>query len=107
MPNSRVDHSFVFEHKLQDIGDAKYRLNVDVSGSMVSSVSPSAFIPESFNREFANIRSDNDTIAMFANFAFLGDLYASDWRRIYNYFLSYWLVEMEIIIISSSVYCYN
>ena len=72
MPNSRVDHSFVFEHKLQDIGDAKYRLNVDVSGSMVSSVSPSAFIPESFNREFANIRSDNDTIAMFANFAFLG-----------------------------------
>ena len=31
MPNSRVDHSFVFEHKLQDNGDAKYRLNVDVS----------------------------------------------------------------------------
>ena len=72
MPNGRVDHAFVFEHKLQDIGDAKYRLDVDISGSMVSSVLPSAFIPESFNREFANIRSDNDTIAMFANFAFLG-----------------------------------
>ena len=72
MPNGRVDHSFVFEHELQDIGDAKYRLNIGVSGSMVSSVMPSAFIPESFNREFANIRSDNDTIAMFANFAFLG-----------------------------------
>ena len=72
MPNGRVDHSFVFEHKLQDIGDAKYRLDVDVSGVLVSSVLPSAFIPESFNREFANIRSDNDTIAMFANFAFLG-----------------------------------
>ena len=78
MPNGRVDHSFVFEHKLQDIGDAKYRLDVDVSGSIVSSVSPSAFIPESFNREFSNIRSDNDTIAMFANFAFLRYLYVSN-----------------------------
>ena len=72
MPNGRIDHAFLFEHKLQDIGDAKYRLDIDVSGSMVSSVLPSAFIPESFDREFANIRSDNDTIAMFANFAFLG-----------------------------------
>ncbi len=72
MPSGRVDHAFLFEHKLQDIGDAKYRLDVDISGSIVSGVVPSAFIPESFNREFANIRSDNDTIAMFANFAFLG-----------------------------------
>ena len=72
MPNGRVDHSFVFEHEVQDIGDAKYRLNIGVSGSIVSSVIPNAFIPESFNREFANIRSGNDTIALFANFAFLG-----------------------------------
>jgi len=72
MPNGRIDHSFLFEHNLQDIGEAKYRLRVTVSGSTINSVSPFAFVPESFQREFANIRSDNDTIAIFANFAFLG-----------------------------------
>ena len=72
MPNGRVDHSFLFEHNLQDIGEAKYRLRATVSGSIINSVSPFAFVPESFQREFANIRSDNDTIAIFANFAFLG-----------------------------------
>ena len=72
MSNGRIDHSFLFEHKLQDIGEAKYRLRAIVSGSIISSVSPFAFVPESFKREFANIRSDNDTIAIFANFAFLG-----------------------------------
>ena len=72
MPNGRIDHSFLFEHNLQDIGEAKYRLRATVSGSTINSVSPFAFVPESFQREFANIRSDNDTIAIFANFAFLG-----------------------------------
>ena len=72
MPNGRIDHSFLFEHNLQDIGEAKYRLRAIVSGSIINSVSPFAFVPESFQREFANIRSDNDTIAIFANFAFLG-----------------------------------
>ena len=72
MPNGRIDHSFLYEHSLQDIGEAKYRLRAIVSGSVISSVSPFAFVPESFKREFANIRSDNDTIAIFANFAFLG-----------------------------------
>ena len=72
MPNGRVDHSFLFEHSLQDIGEAKYRLRATVAGSVINSVSPFAFVPESFKREFANIRSDNDTIAIFANFAFLG-----------------------------------
>ena len=72
MPNGRIDHSFLYEHSLQDIGEAKYRLRATVSGSVISSVSPFAFVPESFKREFANIRSDNDTIAIFANFAFLG-----------------------------------
>ena len=72
MPNGRIDHSFLFEHNLQDIGEAKYRLRATVSGSIINSVSPFAFVPESFQREFANIRSDNDTIAIFANFAFLG-----------------------------------
>ena len=72
MPNGRVDHSFLFEHNLKDIGEARYRLRATVSGSIINSVSPFAFVPESFKREFANIRSDNDTIAIFANFAFLG-----------------------------------
>tara|TARA_S200000501_G_scaffold278147_1_gene262060 strand:+ start:1610 stop:4957 length:3348 start_codon:yes stop_codon:yes gene_type:complete len=72
MPNGRIDHSFLFEHSLQDIGEAKYRLRASVAGSIMKSVSPFAFVPESFKREFSNIRSDNDTIAIFANFAFLG-----------------------------------
>ena len=62
MPNGRVDHSFLFEHNLQDIGEAKYRLRATVSGSIINSVSPFAFVPESFQREFANIRSDNEPL---------------------------------------------
>ena len=60
MPNGRIDHSFLFEHNLQDIGEAKYRLRATVSGSIINSISPFAFVPESFQREFANIRSDNE-----------------------------------------------
>ena len=97
MPNGRVDHSFLFEHNLQDIGEAKYRLRATVSGSVINSVSPFAFVPESFKREFANIRSDNDTIAIFANFAFLG-LYLSRYRDYFiGNFLQKRMVEMEKI----------
>ena len=60
----------MYKRQLKDIGDAKYRLSANVAGSIVSKVNPYAFVPESFKREFANIRSDNNTIAAFATTLF-------------------------------------
>ena len=62
--NGRVDHSFIFEHTKKDIGDARFRLRAEVVGSQLSKVEQFTFIPEDFIREFTNIRSSNDAIAI-------------------------------------------
>ena len=62
--NGRVDHSFIFEHAKKDIGDARFRLRAEVVGSQLSKVEQFTFIPEDFIREFTNIRSSNDAIAI-------------------------------------------
>ena len=70
--NHRVDHTFVYEHAKKDMGEARIRLNVKVSGTQVSKVAPFTFVPEAFTREFSNMRSSNTTITVVAQFLMLG-----------------------------------
>ena len=65
--NNRVDHSFVYEHAKKDMGEARIRLSVQVSGAQVSKVEPFTYVPETFVREFANMRSSNNMIKMVAD----------------------------------------
>ena len=72
--NQRVDHTFVYEHAKKDMGEARVRLKVQVTGTQVSKVEPFTYVPEAFLREFANMRSSNTTITLFA-FLFMFGLY--------------------------------
>ena len=54
----------MIEHAKKDIGDARFRLRAEVVGSQLSKVEQFTFIPEDFIREFTNIRSSNDAIAI-------------------------------------------
>ena len=70
--NSRMDHTFVYEHAKKDMGEARVRLKVQVTGTQVSKVEPFTYVPEAFVREFANMRSSNTTIRMFAFLLMVG-----------------------------------
>ena len=59
----RVDHAFVYERTAGHLGDARFRLRVAVAGNVLVEVAPFAFIPESFDRRFSEMRSANNAIA--------------------------------------------
>ena len=63
----RVDHAFVYERTAGHLGDARFRLRVAVAGNVLVEVAPFAFIPESFDRRFSEMRSANNAIAAAAS----------------------------------------
>jgi hypothetical protein len=60
--NGRIDHTFIFEHAQNDLGEARFRLSVSVSGSQLSRIKPFTFVPEGFSREFSSMRSSNNVV---------------------------------------------
>lgn len=69
--NNRLDHLFIYEHSQKNIGEASIRLRLKVSGSQLSRVESFIFIPEDFLREFANMRSSNNTITIVSSLSFI------------------------------------
>lgn len=70
----RTDHTFVYERKAQNLGEAKYRLRLTVAGDKFVGLRHFIKIPEAFDRRYEEMRSANDTIAVGASFA-MGILY--------------------------------
>ncbi len=66
--SGRVDHRFVFERD-EKFGEGRIRLQLAVAGDELVDVSPSFFVPESFERRFQELRSANNTIAAVASIA--------------------------------------
>ncbi len=64
----RVDHRFVYE-RAEQFGEGRIRLQLAVAGDELVDVSPSFFVPESFERRFQELRSANNTIAAVASIA--------------------------------------
>ncbi len=62
-PGGRLDHTFIFEHSKRDIGDARYRLRVVVSGNQLTELRHFIKIPESFSLRYKEMRSANTTIS--------------------------------------------
>lgn len=65
-PSGRVDYTFVYERNDQRLGEAPYRLTVEVCGDKVTQLLHSVKIPESFTRHYQEMRSSNTTIAFTA-----------------------------------------
>ncbi len=59
----RIDHTFVYERPELKIEEARYRLQVTVSGDKVTEVRHFVKIPEAFERRYQEMRSANKTIS--------------------------------------------
>ncbi|MBS0319464.1 MAG: CPBP family intramembrane metalloprotease, partial [Proteobacteria bacterium] len=64
-PSGRVDHVFVYE-RAERMGEARFRLNIGVTGDELSGVARSVFIPQDFAMRYQAQRSLNNTIAEVA-----------------------------------------
>jgi hypothetical protein len=67
----RIDHSFVYELADKKIGEAKYRLRLEVCGDRFTGLTHYMQIPEAFDRRFQQMRSQNNIIATGASISFL------------------------------------
>lgn len=63
--SGRIDHTFVYERKDEQIGEGRYRLQLRVSGDKLTQVRHFVKIPEEFGRRYSEMRSNNDTVALF------------------------------------------
>lgn len=66
-PNGRVDHTFVYENMHKKVGAAPYQLKLKLSGDIFTEHTLSIKVPESFKRNYENMRSSNDTLAGLAS----------------------------------------
>jgi len=66
--SGRVDHRFVFERD-DAFGEGRIRLQLAVAGDELVEVAPAFFVPESFGRQYQELRSANNTIAAVASIA--------------------------------------
>ena len=62
-PNGRKDYIFIFERNGEKINEAKFLLELQVTGDKFSKLEHSLKIPEAFSRRYTEMRSANNTIA--------------------------------------------
>ncbi len=62
-PKGRKDYTFIFERTDQQIEEAKFRLNLAITGNKFSAMFHSFKTPEAFQRRYSEMRSANNTIA--------------------------------------------
>ncbi len=62
-PSDRIDHFFVYERPDIKVGEAPYRLDLTISGDRLTEVDYDVKVPESFKRQYREMRSANETIA--------------------------------------------
>jgi hypothetical protein len=61
-PNGRIDHTFVYERPTIQLGQARYRLRLVVTGNKFSALEHFIKIPEGFFLRFKEMRAANNTI---------------------------------------------
>lgn len=70
-PNHRVDHTFTYERTQEKIGEGRYRLKLVVSGDKLTELVYGIKVPDSFLRQYSEMRSFNNTIASIASIGML------------------------------------
>jgi len=65
--SKRVDHTFTYEREDEKLGDGRIRLKLVVSGDVLSGLGHFVFVPEAFERRYAELRAANNTIANVAS----------------------------------------
>lgn len=65
--SNRLDHTFVYELKNEQIGESHYRFTVVVSGDKVTKLHHFMEIPEAFSRRYESMRSANNLLSDIAS----------------------------------------
>lgn len=65
-PGGRLDHTFTYRRHDADLGEGEYRLRLRVSGDRFTELTHFVHIPQSFQRQYAEMRSRNNTLATVA-----------------------------------------
>lgn len=68
-PGGRTDHRLVYQHRRRDIGEARYRLRLTVSGDRFTEITRFIKVPEAFDRRFQEMRSSNTAIGAVGSVA--------------------------------------
>ena len=71
LPGGRVDHTFVFERTDITLAEARFRLRLVIAGDRFAQLTPFVHVPEAFSRQYADMRSTNDAIALVAQSIFV------------------------------------
>ncbi len=61
---ARTDHSFTWKQKNVALGEGSYRISVAISGDTVTSYAEYVQVPEQWSRDYARLRSRNDSAQM-------------------------------------------
>jgi hypothetical protein len=69
--SKRVDHTFTYEREDEKLGDGRIRLKLVVSGDALTGLGHFVFVPEAFERRYAELRAANNTIATVATYSAL------------------------------------
>lgn len=70
-PN-RTDHSFTWKQKSVNLGDGSWRIEVDVAGDRVSGYNEFVKVPDQWKRDYAKLRSRNDSAQTVDQLLFFG-----------------------------------
>ncbi|MBN2281443.1 MAG: CPBP family intramembrane metalloprotease [Candidatus Marinimicrobia bacterium] len=68
-PCERIDHTLVYERNHEKLKEATYRLRIKISGDKITEYRHFVKIPETFTRQYDEMRSTNNTIATIATVA--------------------------------------
>ena len=71
LPGGRVDHTFVFERTDITLAEARFRVRLVVAGDQFAQLTHFVHVPEAFSRQYADMRSTNDAIALVAQSIFV------------------------------------
>jgi len=67
----RVDHTLVYERADYAAGEARVRLRLVVAGDRLSELTHFVYVPEAFDRRYADMRATNESIALVSQTVFL------------------------------------
>lgn len=65
----RLDHTFIYRRDDTSLDEGEYRLRLRVSGDRFTELTHFVHVPQSFTRQFAEMRSRNNTLASVAQIA--------------------------------------
>lgn len=64
----RTDYTFIYQHQQLKVGEAQFRISVQIAGDKLVAIDTFKHIPEAFDQRFDKMRALNNHISQIANY---------------------------------------